>query len=394
MSRRNFKHTLQASVPNPPVVFSQAMQDTLSGIVQAEAQKENQPMRNIRTKRRIAVYIIVAALLIASVAIAAVLLKYNVFDYTMGATPENAKSIIQLDLADVTIGDAEVKVTEAAYDGISLFITYSIRDLNAAEPIGFYDEQCDMRLLTEEDYQHIAALGVGWWADHIWIDGRSVDMPNMSGGIDIGTDTPGEILYSTQYRLDQEDIYLDGKAVQIALPIGERQPLDSLIIDLEKDQTALPEKGMVTFTLDCSIRDQIAELTPEWEMQGTRWSARASQVIITPIQTYITVDWSVDPGLMQAYIDQYGEGYADEEGNIYWPYNGTDVVGFEIQSLQPVDKNGIPVFDSWEGFYGNQGIGPDQAWFTFPYTDSLPAELYLAPTINGSIDMDYAIRIR
>ena len=394
MNRRQFKHTLRTSVPNPPAAFSQTMQVTLSGIVQDEAQKGKQPARAIRAKHRVAVYVIVAALLVASVAIAAVLLQSNVFNYTMGTTPENANSITQYDLADVTIGSAEIKVTEAAYDGISLFITYSIRDLTATEPFGFYDTSIAMRLLTEEDYQRIAAMDVGWWMDQIWIDGQSVDMPSMSGGIDVGTDTPGEVLYSTQYRLDQEDLYLDGKAVQIALPIGEKQPRDSLVIDREKDQIALPEKGMVTFTLDCSIRDQITELTPEWTMHGARWSARASQVIITPIQTYITVDWSVDPDLMQAYIDEYGEGYADEDGNIYWPYNGVDVVGFEVQSLRLVNRDGVPVFDSWEGFYGNQGIGPDQAWFTFPYTDSLPAELYLAPTISGRIDMAYAIRIR
>ena len=394
MNKRNLKHTLQTSVPNPPEIFSRAMRDTLSDIVRAETQKEPQSMKNIVTKRRIMVYAIIAALLIASVAIAAVLLQNNVFYNTMGVTPENAESITHFNLADEIIGDAEVKVVEAAYDGISLFISYSIRDLNATEPMGVDDDPSGMRLLTQEDYDQMAALGVGWWVDHIWIDGKSVDMPNMSGGIDAGTETPGEILYSMLYRLDQEDVYLDGKEVRISLPIGERQSLDSLVIDREHDQTALPDKGMVSFTLDCSVRDRITELAPNVETKGVRWSAKVSRAVFTPIQTYMTVDWAVDPDVMQAYIDQYGEGYADEKGNIYWYYDGVDAVGMEVQSLQPVDKDGVPVFDTWEGFYGNQGVGPDQAWFTFPYTETLPDELYLAPTMNGKIDMEYAVRIK
>lgn len=392
MNDRKLKHAIKTSMPNPPAVFSQSMRDTLAGITQAEAQTENHA-RPIRVKRRLMVYAIIAVLLVTSAAIAAILISNNVFVYTMGTTPENASSITHYNLADTTIGDAEIKVTEAAYDGMSLFITYSIRDLTAAEPAGVYDELSDMRLLTEEDYQRIRALGVGWWVDHIWIDGRSVDMPNMSGGIDVGTDTPGEILFSLQYRLDQEDVYLNGD-VEIALPIGEVQPLDSLVIDRENNQVALPDKGMVAFTLDCSVRDRITELAPNVETVGKRWRAKVSQAVFTPIQTYITLDWSVDPGVMQSYIDENGEGYADENGVIYWPFSGVDAVGTEVMSLQPVDRNGTPVFEHWDGFYGNQGISASQAWFTFPYAQALPDPLYLAPTVNGKIDMDYAVLIR
>ena len=393
MSKRTLKHMLQSSVPNPPQMFSDAMRATLGGITQAGAQQKHPSKRNFHTKRRLLVYAIIAIVLIASVAVAAVLLHSNVFTYTMGATPENAESITHYNLAAETIGNAEVKVTEAAYDGISLFISYSIRDLTADEPLGMYDARSDMRLLTEADYQRISALGVGWWVDHIWIDGQSVDMPGMSGGMDVGTDTPGEILCSTLYRLDQEALYLDG-VVEIAMPIGERQSLDSLIIDREKDQVALPDQGMVSFTLDCSSRDQVIELTPNIETVGPRWRAKVSSAIITPIQTYITVDWAVDPDVMQAYIDENGEGFADEDGNFYWMYDGVDAVGFEVQSLELVNADGEKVFTSWDGFYGNQGIGPSQAWFTFPYTDALPDELYLAPSMDGGIDMDYAVRIR
>lgn len=397
MKRRIPNQTFPRSMPNPPEVFSNAMRETLRGIVQAEAQKENQSMKKLLTRRKIMLYAVIAAVLVASVAFAAALLSGNVFDYTMGTTPQNAESITQYDLVKEVIGNAEVSVKEAAYDGMSLFISYSIRDLNAAEPMGVYDEASGMRLLTEEDYQRINSLGVGWWVDNIWIDGQSVDMPGMSGGIDVGTETPGEIIYAMQYRLDQEDLYLNGNAVEISLPIGERQSLDSLIVDREKQQILLPEKGMVSFTLDCSVRDQITTLNPEWETAGERWRAKVREAVFTPIQTYITVDWAVDEAVMQAYIAENGEGYKDENGVIYWMFDGVDAVGFELQSLQLVDKNGVPVFkalDSMEGFYGNQGIGATVAYFTFPYTDALPDELYLAPTMDDKIDMSYAIRIK
>ncbi|MBE0601320.1 MAG: DUF4179 domain-containing protein, partial [Firmicutes bacterium] len=231
MKKRIPNQTFSRSMPNPPNVFSQAMRETLTGIVQTEAQKENQSMKKLLTRRKILLYAVIAAVLVASAAFAAVLLSGNVFDYTMGTTPQNAESIIRYDLVSEVIGNAEVSVKEAAYDGVSLFISYSIRDLNAAEPLGVYDEASGMRLLTEEDYQHMYSLGVGWWVDHIWIDGRSVNMPGMSGGMNVATETPGEILYSMQYRLDQEDLYLDGTAVQISLPIGEQQSLDSLVLD-------------------------------------------------------------------------------------------------------------------------------------------------------------------
>ena len=394
MKKRNSPQNQTALLPNPPAMFSNAMRETLQGIVQAETQKEKPPMKKLLTKRRVLVYAIVAVLLIASVAIAAVLLNSNVFEYTMGTTPLNAASITYHDLADEVIGNVEVKVTEAAYDGMSLFITYSIRDLNATEPMGVYDVQSDMRLLTQDDWEHMASLDVGWWTDGIWIDGQDINMPSMSGGIDVGTETPGEILSSTQYRLDQEDIYLSGKNVKISMPIGKKQPFGSLVIDRENHRIELPDKGIVSFTLDCSARDRITELTPEWETKGERWSAKVRTAVLTPIQTYITVDWAVNEDVMAAYIAENGEGEPDGEGGYYWMYSGEDVVGFEVQSLQLVDKNGVPLTDTSTGFYGNQGIGATVAYFTFPYSETLPDELYMAPTIDGQIDMSYAIRIR
>ncbi len=394
MKKHTIRAKLQTSVPNPPASFTNAMRETLAAIAQEEPRQEAAAARNRISKRRALVYIVAAVLLVASVAIAATLLTGGMFDRTMGVTPENAASITQTDLQYARIGDAEIRVLEAAYDGISLFVSYSIRDLKADKPMGVDDDPSGLRLLTEEDMEAASRLNVGWWVDTIWIDGQPVGMPSMSGGLDVGTETPGEIVYSMLYRLDQENVYLSGNAVEIALPIGERQSLDTLMTDPDSGQTLLPEKGMITFTLDCSIRDQVTELTPNLETVTPRWRARVSSAVFTPIQTYITVDWEVDPGVMDTYIEQNGEGYKDEKGVLLWKYDGVDAVGMELQSLQLVDENGKPVFDAMEGYYGNQGIGPKQAWFTFPYRETLPDALYLAPSEDGKIQMDNAIRIR
>ncbi len=394
MKKRIPNQTIPSSLPAPPEVFAKAMRETLQGIVQAEAQKENQPMQKHFTKRRVLLYVIIAVLLVSGVAIAAALLTGTVFDYTLGVTPENAQSMIKYDLADETIGDAEVKITEAAYDGMSLFVAFSIRDLSASEPLGTYDEPSGMRLLTESDYEYINDLGVGWWVDHIWIDGKPIDMPAMSSVMDVATETPGEILYSMLFRLDQEEIYLSGNSVEISMPIGERQSLDSLVRDADSGEIALPDQGMISFTLDCSIRDQVIAFTPELETVSDRWRAKVRTAIFTPIQTYITVDWAVNEDVMAAYIAENGEGYPDDNGGYYWLYDGVDAVGSDIQSLQLVDQNGMPVIASTEGFYGSQGTGATVAYFTFPYLETIPDELYMAPTIDGKIDMDYAIKIK
>ena len=95
-------------------------------------------------------------------------------------------------------------------------------------------------------------------------------------------------------RLDQVDLYLNGKNVEIALPIGERQPLESLAVTREPYSVAKPDKGMVTFRLDCSSREQVAVTTPNIPTEGPRWSAKVSRAVYSPIQMYVTLDWQVN----------------------------------------------------------------------------------------------------
>lgn len=393
MKKREFQHALEMIVPETPPVFASAVRDTLAGLARCAEKEENAPMKPIVNKRRTLTLILAAILLLAAVATAATLLSRNVFDVTMGDTPQNAPALTQYDLAKETVGNAEITIKEAAYDGMALYVVYGIRDVTATEPMGAAEEGSGERRLTQEDFERIEKLDVGWWWDNLWIDGKMVNMPNMSGGDNLPGVEPGEALYYMQYRLDQENVFLDGKNVEIAMPIGQRQEYDSLVIDPNTGAIVKPEKGMVTFHLDCSSRERVTTETPGILMEGPKWSAKVSQVVYSPIQMYVTVDWEIKPGVLEKYIAENGDGYY-QDGVRLWSYDGLEVCGGEIMSLRLVDESGNPVFETMEGFYGCGGASATQVWYTFPYTEEYPEKMYLAPEIDGEIDLTQKIQVK
>ncbi len=392
MKKYEFRDALEAAVPEASANFGYAVRQTLAALARSEQENTAPvPAKPMMPKRRVLTIVLAATMLVAAVATAATLLARNVFDVTMGDTPMNAKALTQYDLAKETIGDAEIAVKEAAYDGMTLYIVYSIRDLTATEQLGVVDKGTGERRLREEDYQRIEKLGVGWWWDNLWIDGRSVNMPNMSGGDDLPGDQPGEALYYMQYRLDQENVFLDGKDVEIAMPVGVRQTGDSLT--QTENGIAKPEKGVVAFRLDCSSREQVTTETPDFPMEGSKWTAKATKVVYSPLQMYVTLDWAIKPEVLAAYIAENGDGYY-ENGQKLWDYDGLEICGGEMMGLILVDKDGKPVFDAMGGFYGCGGASDTQAWYTFPYAEKYPETMFLAPEIDGEVDMTQAIKVK
>ena len=377
------------TIPEASPLFGQQLREALAVIAQSESQSI-QTKKKVISKRRTLTFVLAAILIMMAVAAAATLLRRNVFEVTMGDTPQNAETMIRRDLAREVIGSAEITVTEAAYDGMSLYIVYSIRDLTAAEQLGEWDERMGMRYLREEDYEQIAALGVGWWSDNLWIDGKLVDMPTMSGGESLPGDENGEFLSFMQYRLDQSGLYLNGENVEIAMPIGERQ---ELVITHDPFHIEKPSKGLVTFYLDCSDRGKVRIENPNVLTEGERWNAKISEVVYSPIQMYVTLDWAVNPEMLAEYIAENGDGFY-MDGHKLWDYGGLDVCGVEISDLTLVDETGQPVFEQIQGFYGCGGTGNDQAWFTFPYLEEYPKHMYLAPRSEEGYDMTQAILLK
>ena len=83
-------------------------------------------------------------------------------------------------------------------------------------------------------------------------------------------------------------------------------------------------------------------------------------------------------------------GYYDEEGNLLWPYGGMDVYPW-VGEMTLVDKEGAVLFPD---YYGGEGYGDATAEFIFPYRETWPGELYLAPVVEGAGDMTRAVRVR
>lgn len=393
MTKSSIRNRMNAAIPDMPSGFHNAVTQTLTGLAQiAPEERAHTAAKPALNRRRVLAIALAAALMLAAVAVAATLM-HGVFDVTLGDEPANASALTQTNLARETVGNAEITVKEAAYDGMALYILYSIRDRTADQPLGTLDSQTGEQTIMEDGQARIDALGVGLWLDNLWMDGQVVHMPNMSKGYSLPGEENSEMLYYNQYRLDQENLYLDGKNVEIALPIGEWQAAESLARDPQTGELLKPEKGMITFHMDCSIRNGIVTETPNILMEGKKWSAKVSKAVYSPIQLYITVDWTIKPEVLAAYIAENGDGYY-ENGVKFWDYDALEVCGSEIMNLQLVDQNGKPVFETTQGYYGCGGASVTQAWYTFPYAETYPGSMYLAPEINGEPDMSQAIPVR
>lgn len=394
MKRDDLRVQLEQAVPEVPADFDAAMRRTLAGIVAEEGREKSRPISG----RRLALLILVIALLLASAAVAAI--RFEIFDSIFGAMPRNADQVMQGNLYQTTINDVEITIKEAGYDGMTLYLMYSYRMLDVDTPFGAGEG------ISEEAAQMLAEHNVGWWIDQLWFDGVSMDMPANSGGVTNGSEIPGEIIECQYWRLDNENVFLNGK-VAISLPIGERQSLEDYYIGEHPEKydaegrTLLPEKGVVTFTLDATdMRAKVTEAEPNIIADLPDLTASVSKVSYTPIMMYITLKLDVKQEAMDAYIEANGEGmYFGENNDQLIPYSGMDVFSGWIGGLTLVDGKGQEVFTDMQseyGFYfGNNGYGDHWAEYLFPYAESYPDEMWLAPRdMNGNIDMTLAVRVR
>ena len=391
MRKRELNQALRAAVPPASPCFGQTVRQTLAELKPIDEYKE-MPVKRMKTKRRTLTFALAAVLLLASVAAAATLFARGLFDVTMGDTPQNAGSITQYDLARKTVGNTVITVKEAAYDGMSLYVLCSTRDVTAAEPLGAVNEGTGEREWRPEDQDTLDALNVTWWRDGLWIDGQYVSMPAMSVTEQLPGEENGEILYYQMLRLDQAERYLTGN-VEIALPVGEPQANETLALDPQTGMPVQPKTGVLTFRLNCDTGDRVTVTEPNIRTEGARWSAKASRVVYSPLQLYITLDWEIRPEVLEAYIAENGDGYY-EDGKKLWDYDALEVCGSEIMGMWLVDETGAPVFASMDGYYGCGSASNTQAWYTFPYADSYPGAMYLAPATDGEPDMTQAIKIR
>ena len=286
MKEQEMKRLIEENIPETPEAFHDRMNQTLNSIVVQERCQRMLETKNVpvRRARRLSFALTAALSLVLVAAVAVAAIHWNVFDHLFGNTPENADQVMQSVVCRQTINNVEITVDEG----------------------GLYPD--DLQLLDDHN--------VGWWIDHIWINGKAIDMPANSAGDERGSSVPGEIIESWSYRLDNEDLYLPDGKIEISLPIGERQPLD-----------------------DYSLLNHPEVYDEQWtEMPDLR--ACVSEADYTPIMMYVTLKLEGNPDSLAKFIEENGEGYLDENGELLWPYSGMDVYGEWASGLTLVDGDG------------------------------------------------------
>lgn len=408
MTEKEFLQQLDAATPDVPDCFHQAMTQTLAQIVAEESAPDHQteaPRRHGIRKRTLAA-ILVAALLLAAAAVAAAF-RTDVLSAFWGEENVDAdmRSLIQHDLAETTVGNCTVRVEEAAWDGASFYVLYSITDNTCDHLLGVEDpDHPDWpKAISDEGYQILRDNNVGWWRDGIWIDGMDTDIPGGTTWNEYGGDQPGEMLFYQLWPLgwplgDAEGLVLSGK-VTFSMPIGEKQPHDTLVIDRDQETPTiqLPEKGVVSFTLDTDVLTGVTRTQPNAVSTfPDGMTVCVSEAIFSPVRTYVTLDYQVPQAMLDAYIAENGEGYYNEAGELIWPYGPAEVVGDWPYSLRAVDENGRQLFD-YPAYDPNgiQGLGDRQFWYLLPPMTDTTGTVYLAPVDeNGQADMARKILLR
>ncbi|MBP3649881.1 MAG: hypothetical protein J6K73_08870 [Clostridia bacterium] len=375
MNEAKLKRLLAQELPPVPESFHLAVTGTLNRIVAEEG-----TTRKLPPLRRTLLIAALMALMMATAAFAAT--HWQIFDglWPFAKAPKGAEQVMQGHLAQETVNNVEITVEEAGYDGRSLLLVYSYRLLDT-----------DALATPEQLRDH----NVGWWIDHIWFDGKAMDMPGNSYGQTTMNAATGKLTEKQIYRLDNENVQLTGP-VEISLPIGEKQPLEAYSRihhpeNYAEDGTLLlPKAGMVTFTLDTARQLPLDIATPNQPVQLDGFTAAVTEAAFSPLMTYLTLQLEVSPEALAAYKEANGEGYFDDEGNLIYAYDGSELVAPWLFDLQLVDGAGGVL--THEG--GNNGYSADWAEFIYPAIEDLPEELWLAPVRDGQADMSRAVRVR
>ncbi|MEG1775471.1 MAG: hypothetical protein RR367_03115 [Clostridia bacterium] len=403
MDHMNHQQQLADSTPDVPECFHNAVCNTLGSIVAQEARASARcPAAPAAWRgRRTLALALGIALLLGTAAYAAY--HWNIFDalrFLTGPAPTNADQMMQSNLAHVMVNNVDISVLESGYDGKTLFIQYAYRMNDVDHPVGQPAQEGTLVQdgVRMEDMQLLYDHNVGWWIDHLWIDGKCVDLPNSSGSVTTGSTTPGEIIQTEFWRLDHAEMPLSGK-VEIALPIGERQPLENVQLqkhpEMYGEDGALkqPAAGMVSFVLDTAdMLSQVRVEHPNVAVRGENVTARVSEVCYSPLLTYITLKLEGDADAIAAYKAQNGDGFYSEDGKtLLWEYGGVDVFIDWVNSLALVNGGGELLFPDAQGY---NGCGSEWAEFVYPHIENVPEALYLAPMENGSANMAQAIKVK
>lgn len=408
-----FQKELRQALPPVPDLFKAAMEETLSEIVaqetgacktersrrvrpdtsrvSQEAGQTESPKRPVvkhsHRKSRTGLLILIAALLLATVAFAVASRLSALEAWWITLPKEKEAEMLQRDLASYREGDIEVRMEEATYDGMTLYLVYSVRDHSDPNLLGENDVGDENRYIYDGAPQGAQNAGFGWWNDNVFINGKAV-MP-IHGEQVFGGPNPGEALHYWQADYYLLDVEFTGDEVEIGIPILPHTEADRPKI-LEDGTMLAPEHGLFTFKLDLSMAKQKRVEHPDYAVQFENSTARVGDVVYTPLSLYVNVNFTAT----QEAIDAMTAKYTEESG-FNWPASAYDVAFEE-------GWNRICFADGDGNYVGEarMSAGGDKSWYTLPVLEPWPEELYLAYAIRDEswnvtgVQMENALRIR
>lgn len=410
-----FRDELREAFTPVPEVFTRAMEATLAEIVAQEAgERKGIPLspesartanaddaplapaasraekRRTHSKTRTGLVILIAALLLGTVAFA-VASRLNALEvWRIDIPKEKEEAFLQKDLASYREGDIEVRMEEATYDGMTLYLVYSMRDYANPNLLGEDVVGDGQRYIFDGPTQAMRDAGFGWWTDNVYINGKDVNP--IHGEQVFGGPNPGETLHYWQADYYLLDVYFTGDEVEIGIPILPHTEAD--MPKLQPDGTlSTPEHGLLTFKLDLDMAKQKREERPDFgPVQLGRSTISLNRVIYTPLSLYISVHFEAEQEAIDEVTARYNE-WAGED--FIWPNAAFDVAGESgWRDLCLADAQGNYLGDV------SMAAGADDAWYKVPALETWPEELYIAYTVRGKgsrvtdVNMENALRIR
>lgn len=278
------------------------MDDRLRGRILLAVQRKGDPPMKRRLSFSLAV---VLSLVLLTAAAFALTQGFGLFDL-MGKDKHEEFAVVQPEAYDLVyqnvvgkrFGDIEVTVKEAVYDGKYLRVVHATRDMTAKER---FDEEAvwngEFRFEAAEK-EHI------WWSSMDWavVNGQDV-MPHGEAGVIAGPN-PGETLAWIQYDLSELGPL---EKLEVKLPIRGRRSI---------------EQGELSFILEVKDLPGVRALKLAPEVRFPDYTAKVTQVLLSPIRIYLTMELEADAGVSPERIKEIFGGWqvvgtlVDEAGTL------------------------------------------------------------------------------